>query len=265
MSADDLAVTVVVPVRDGADFVADCLASLLAQEGGPPTVVVVDDGSRDDTAAVAARAEPSVVVLRRPPRGVSAARNTGIRHATTPLIAFCDADDRWPPDRLREDRAILAADPSVDAVLGHARLQPDDPALLGLQRARPGDVVLLHSFCGVTVRREVFDRVGLLDESLAHYEDYDWFLRIREAGVSLVVRPGVAFERRLRADSVSHLVAPGPTALLVTLKRSLDRRREAGSERRPLPQLSELPAAPPAARPAARPTAPGDTTGEAER
>src|SRR3954447_25924434 len=87
------AVSVVVPVRDGARVIGECLDALMAQRGAPPyEVLVVDNGSTDTTAA-AVRAHPSAPRLLRERRPVSyAARNAGITAATGSILALTDAD-----------------------------------------------------------------------------------------------------------------------------------------------------------------------------
>ena len=101
--------TVVIPVCDQAEFVADAVASVLGQAGGPPTVVVVDDGSVDSSGEAARKMAPSARVLRTLGLGPAAARNLGVDATTTPFVAFCDADDLWPPDRCQRDLALLAS------------------------------------------------------------------------------------------------------------------------------------------------------------
>ncbi len=69
-------------------------------------------GSSDATGSVAESFSPAVNVIRRPHRGVAAARNAGLRHASGNLVAFCDADDVWVAGGLKQRMATLAAAPS---------------------------------------------------------------------------------------------------------------------------------------------------------
>ncbi len=108
-------VAIVVPVRDGERFLEAALRSLLDQTRPPEELIVVDDGSRDRSVAIAEAVGAHVV--RRPPTGVSAARNAGARAATAELIGFLDADDLAAPRRLELQ---VAAIDGFDAVVGHA-------------------------------------------------------------------------------------------------------------------------------------------------
>jgi glycosyltransferase involved in cell wall biosynthesis len=239
-------VTAVIPVRDGADHVARALESVLAQSVTPDVVSVVDDGSSDGTAAVVAAFGPPVALVSTPPRGVAAARNRGIRDATTDAVTFLDADDTWPSGRVERHLAILAADPAVEVVLGATRyfdLSPEERAKYRF--AGPEPVAVVMHFGAATVRREVFAEHGLLDESLRSHEDWDWFLRIRERNVRIHVDRDVANEYRRRPGSTSQITLPGDPTRHDILKRSLDRRRAGGGTAAPITTTITPPPQPP--------------------
>jgi glycosyltransferase involved in cell wall biosynthesis len=219
------ALTVVVPARNAAATLAATLASLLSQEGGAPRVLVVDDASEDGTAAVA-QAAGAHRVLRGPGRGPGAARNLGIAAADTPLIAFCDADDLWPPQRLAVDLPRFAEDPALEGLLGHTRFVADDPSLLQNLRF-PGEepIAPIPSFGAATLRRDVFARVGLIDEELKNFEDYEWFQRARDLGGRLQTHALISQTYRLHAGSWSRSDPPRPADLIAILQRSLQLRR----------------------------------------
>ncbi len=111
--------SVVLPVRDGAAALGPALDSTLASRGVELEVVCVDDGSRDETPDLLARAaarDPRLRVLRRDPRGISAALNDGIAAARAPLVARMDADDEMHPERLAAQVALLDARPDLALV-----------------------------------------------------------------------------------------------------------------------------------------------------
>lgn len=230
--------TVVVPARDTAGTVARTVRSILEQRPGPPRVVVVDDGSTDDTAGRAAAA--GAEVLRQAPSGPGAARNRGIAAASTSLVAFCDADDIWPPGRLALDLRTFDTIPELDVLLGRTRFDADEPSLVDGMQLDPRDqAALIPHFGAATVRRSAFDRTGPIDPAMASFEDYDWFLRVREHGLHLVAHERVALWRRMHASSTSQQQPAGPRDLLSTLQRSVARRRDLG-DAAALPTLEEL-------------------------
>src|SRR5262249_49948693 len=83
-----------------ARFLGDAIESVLGQTVGDVELIVVDDGSEDGTAAAVAPYLDRIRYVRRPHRGRAVARNTAVELAEGELIAFCDSDDRWYPDRL---------------------------------------------------------------------------------------------------------------------------------------------------------------------
>lgn len=98
-------VSVVVPVCNGERFVDRALGSIRGQTFPDWEAVVVDDGSRDGSVAAVERhaaADARVRLVRHPAnRGVSAARNTALRHARGEWVAYLDQDDEYYPDHLR--------------------------------------------------------------------------------------------------------------------------------------------------------------------
>lgn len=224
---------VVVPARNAASTIAATLASLLAQSTGPPQVLVVDDGSDDDTAAIA-RAAGAAVLPDGPGLGPGGARNVGIAATATPLIAFCDADDLWPPQRLAMDLARFGQDPHLEVLLGRTRFVADDQALLQkLQFPQGEPIASIPHFGAATMRREVFARVGMVDEHLRHFEDYEWFQRARDLGVRLQTHGGVSQTHRLHSGSWSRIHPSSPSDLMTILHRSLQRRRSNDGARQP--------------------------------
>lgn len=114
---DDLPrVTVVIPVRDDADLLGECLARLARQTVPPAEVVVVDNASSDRTAAVAAAWGARVVT--EPSVGIPAAAATGYDCATDEVIARLDADSRPGPRWVERIATRMRDDPRLDAVTG---------------------------------------------------------------------------------------------------------------------------------------------------
>ncbi|MEH3106943.1 MAG: glycosyltransferase family 2 protein [Sphingomonas fennica] len=111
------AFAVVVPLHDKGRHIERALASVAAQTLAPAELIVIDDASTDDGPAIAA-AFPGVRLLTRtePGPGGYAARNAGIRAASTPWIAFLDADDAWAPDHLATLAALIAQEPAAAMV-----------------------------------------------------------------------------------------------------------------------------------------------------
>jgi glycosyltransferase involved in cell wall biosynthesis len=177
--------SVIIPVRNGSNYLAEAVASALEQLGPADQVIVVWDVSTDDTQAVlAAITDPRVRAMMGPGRGVSAARNAGLNAAEGEFVAFLDHDGLWPPHRQLAMTTALRDDPQLDAVFGRMRIRLESDGipwqwLLDMDgRHVPGPNLGTGLFRGSVLRR-----IDGFDESLRFGEDLDYFDRLREAGL----------------------------------------------------------------------------------
>ncbi len=179
--------SVIIPVRNGSNFLAEAVASALAQLDPADEVIIVWDDSDDDTASLASGfKDPRVRAIKGPGRGVSGGRNAGLAAASGEHVAFLDHDDLWPADRQRRMRQVLADGPAIDAVFGRMRIRLDPgatpwPWILDLDgRHVPGPNLGTGLF-----RRRLLRNIGGFDESLRFGEDVDYFVRLQEAGMRM--------------------------------------------------------------------------------
>jgi len=223
-------VTCIVPVYNGEAFLGEALDSIVAQRHRPIEILVIDDGSTDGTAGIAAAArEAAVRYARQDNAGGAAARNRGIAMAQGDFVAFLDADDLWPPDKLDRQLARFAARPDLDVSLAHVQnfWMPEVAAeriqLQGHRRTQP---VAGYSAGTLVTRRDVFSRLGLFNAAMRHGDQTEWFVRARELGAVTEVLPDVLLHRRLHANNVSrHKAQASRAQYLDLLKGVLDRRR----------------------------------------
>jgi len=222
-------VSVVIPARNAAPFLGDCLRSVLAQSYPPAEVVVVDDGSEDGTADVARSFGGRVRVLTNPGRGVASALNFGIESARFGLIAHFDADDLMRPNKLARQIPLFA--PHRASSLGFVgsdllmfdEYGPDDATFLdrrpGLRRAHPPGLVdgvirlspaqarraLCREYC-VDIKgvypKWVWEEVGGFDTSMRCVNDMDFVWRVAgRYGVAVVDE--VLIDGRRHANNMS--------------------------------------------------------------
>lgn len=124
--------SVIIPVFNGAGFIARAVESVLAQTRPAHEIIVVDDGSTDATAHVVAGIGGRVRYYRQENAGVSAARNQGVTLATGNWLAFLDADDVYYPDRLRWHAEWIMKDPELDFLTGdYDYVRPDFSRISG--------------------------------------------------------------------------------------------------------------------------------------
>jgi glycosyltransferase involved in cell wall biosynthesis len=193
-------ISTVIPAYNAEPHLAECLDSVLAQRGPfRQEVIVVDDASTDATPAVAESHQGVRLLRLATNRGPSAARNLGVAAAKGDLIAFLDADDLWPADRLAQGVEMLAQHPDLGLVFGDCR-RFDEAGERG--RSFFADAELDRSFWGdapripdqdlklfrlnyiptgaVLLRRQHFTAVGGFDEGRRMVEDLDLWLRLAE-------------------------------------------------------------------------------------
>lgn len=234
-------VSLVIPVRNGVSFLEEGIGSILAQAHRPLEIVVVDDGSTDGSAEVAERFGDPVRVHRQPNAGAPSARNRGIALARGSILGFLDADDLYAPDKLALQLARLESHRDLEIVIGRSRYLSLVADHLSEHRfaAIEEDHVALQLGTAL-FRREVFDRVGPLDETLLHCDDWDWFMRAREIGVGMLMHRHVVLEQRLHGANLTRDRAAGARFQMIMFKRSLDRRRARGGASISLPPLSSF-------------------------
>ena len=221
---DDPSVTVVVPVHDGARFLADALDSVRVQACPAVQSLVVDDGSRDDSAVIARELGARVIVSEH--RGIAHARNLGVAAAEGELVAFLDADDVWTDDSLAPRISYLDARDDVDYVFGHMVdfVDPVDPPPPWLPRARvPERVGIMSTF---VLRRDVLARTGPFDEALVIGEDIEWVARATDGGAHGACLDGVFARHRLHgASATARNAGLAREAIRRTVRDSVRRKR----------------------------------------
>jgi len=201
-------VSVVIPAYEDADVLPRAIDSVLAQTLQSIELVVVDDGSAEDLGPVVRAYDDDRVAFVRHEenRGASAARNTGIDHASGRYVSFLDADDEWHPEKAERQVASLEtrSDDWVAAYCGvetvfSGRSAPLVSALASAISRRPrttgaeggeeliADVLAdrLHTSAGSTllVRRDVAEAVGGFDESFERFQDPEFLVRVLREGM----------------------------------------------------------------------------------
>lgn len=220
-------VSVVVPAYNREHCVSDTIESALAQTFTDFEIIAIDDGSSDRTADILQKFGKRVHLIRQENRGVSAARNTGIRAARGNWIAFLDSDDRWHPEKLERQlnalekysaricftRCVNAQnEPFRDIEFISAT--PREPQIFCVPNAV--DSVCLsprHPMIQTMVaEKKILEQVGLFDESFQAAEDAELIFRLSFlSGFIYIDRPlTTIFENS--ANSLTYSEKLGPMA-----------------------------------------------------
>ncbi len=198
-------VSVLIPVFNGARFLAAALESVRAQTLAPSEIIVVDDGSSDGSAEVASRF-PSVRVVRQENLGPAAARNRAVAEAGGDHLAFLDADDLWKPEKLARQMAGLRARPELGwFVCRHQFLLDEgEPRPRWAPDAEREAEMVAWLPSATLVRSDCFVLTKGFDESLRYGEDLDWFSRARDLGFQGGVVDEQLLIRRVHRTNMMH-------------------------------------------------------------
>jgi glycosyltransferase involved in cell wall biosynthesis len=232
--------SVVIPTRDRPDWLPRALLSALSQRGASAEVIVVDDGSeRPVLERLTAEGRKRIRVIRHEaPRGIAAARNSGIEAASGTWVAFLDDDDLWAPTKLdrllglaQESDADLAFSGGVfidgaGQVLGALEPGPFEQAA-DLHRALLAANVIPFSCSNVIARTEAARAISGFDDRFVHLADWDFLIRLSEAGgATATPEPLVAYTLHSGNLHLEEAMVPEDLALLESKHQS--RRTELG-------------------------------------
>ncbi len=179
-------VSVVIPTFNRKDFVLEAIDSVVNQTVNPFEIIVVDDGSTDGTGELIKKKYPDIVYVYQENRGVSAARNNGIKIAKGDYIALLDSDDLWKKKKLEKHIDFIKQNPQFRVS------QTDEVWIRNGRFVNPmkkhkkyGGFIFpqclplcIVSPSAVIIEKGVFDDYGFFDETMPACEDYDMWLRV---------------------------------------------------------------------------------------
>lgn len=197
-------VSIIVPVYNGAAHLPELFNRLADQTWKEFEVVIADDASTDDSLARArqlAGTAPFPVAVLEASRngGPAAARNRGIGAARGEIVAFCDVDDRWMPQKLSRQLQLFDARPELTIVGAQGTIRMPDGGAIGMlipdsvfRMPDPRLALFWDAFLqtsSVTARRAAIPPNGF-DESFQIGEDRDLFIRLAMEGrLGLIEEP----------------------------------------------------------------------------
>ena len=188
MAPHNPVVSVVIPVFNGAAFVAKAVASVRAQNIPDVEIIVVDDGSTDGTQTVLAQlaATSGIRWFQQDHGGPARSRNRGIREASGEFIALLDCDDIWLPGKLDAQLQIFNARREVGLVHTDYEVVDEQGRIEDRVAARRSPEPLVRAFAGghtalpstLLIRRTILETVQCLDPELYGSEDADLTIRL---------------------------------------------------------------------------------------
>ncbi len=188
-------IAVIIPTYNRYLLLKRAISSVYAQTYSPKEIIIIDDGSTDATVNIQ-NDFPKIIYIYQKNRGVSSARNHGIKSAKYEWIAFLDSDDEWHEDKLQKQMEFHQKNPDIlisytDELWIRNGIQTKTPK----KYKKIGKNIFLEnlSYCNiapssVVLHKTLFEKVGFFDEALEVCEDYDLWLRISSRYKVVLIR-----------------------------------------------------------------------------
>ena len=200
-------VSVIIPCYNYGKYLTECIKSVESQTYKNIEIIVVDDESTDDTAKICKTtfvanngALPNALKYRwQRNKGLSGARNTGIKEATGEYIMCLDEDDKLVPGAIEEHVRLMTNDTTIAQCAlmefgeRHVLMTPIHPT--GLERIMQSNTI----YCNAMFSKRMWSEVGGYDESETMrlgYEDWEFWLRLLEVGCHVNTSDFIALRYR---------------------------------------------------------------------
>ena len=179
-------ISVIIPTYNRKKTLARAIQSVINQSLSPFEILIIDDGSNDGTEEWVKENFQNIKYIYQNNRGVSSARNIGIENANGDWVAFLDSDDEWLPNKLHEQVIAIESNPKIKFFHTNEIWIRNGVRVNQMKKHKKYGGYIFEkcldicrvSPSSVLIQKEVFDNIGVFDESLRVCEDYDLWLRI---------------------------------------------------------------------------------------
>jgi hypothetical protein len=231
-------VSVIIPVFNGKDFIADAVNNVLSQKYPALEIIIVDDGSTDGSGEIVSRLPADIRYFREKNQGPAAARNWGIKDASGEFLVFLDVDDLWPENNLNILVDKMLQEPDTEVITGYAQLMQENPET-GEYDLVGNPMESFKYYIGAAIyRKSVFNKVGLFDPILRFGEDTDWYTRAGELNVNMKRLDEITLFVRRHGKNMTHGKNLIELGVVRVRKKALDRIRERACEFRDSQKLT---------------------------
>ena len=179
-------ISVIIPTYNRKKTLARAIQSVINQSFSPFEILIIDDGSNDGTEEWVKDNFQNIKYIYKNNHGVSSARNVGIENAHGDWVAFLDSDDEWLPNKLYEQVKAIDSNPEMKFFHTNEIWIRNGIRVNQMKKHKKYGGYIFEkcldicrvSPSSVLIQKEVFDNIGIFDESLRVCEDYDLWLRI---------------------------------------------------------------------------------------
>lgn len=181
--------SVVIPLYNKEKYIKNTLCSVLNQTHKYFEIIIVNDGSTDDSLNVVSTiSDNRIKIINQHNKGLSAARNKGIKAAKYNYIAFLDADDLWFEDFLEVIHNLIKTYPKQNIFATNVDLLcPKKTPILSSSIFKLNNIKVITNFFNINrniispsslvVEKSVFEKVGFFDNTINYGEEYDFYIR----------------------------------------------------------------------------------------
>lgn len=202
---NDLLISVIVPTYNSANYLSECINSILGQSYNKLEIIIVDDGSIDNTQDLKLYDNDRVNYYYQEHQGISSALNYAINLSKGEYISFLDADDLWHPNKLEIQLDVLLNNSNIDMVFGHIKqfISPEIPEeeienTTNMDLKTPG-----YSRNTLLIRKKTFLEVGLFSKEYATGEFIEWYTRAQGIGLKNHLIQDILSRRRVHRNNTT--------------------------------------------------------------
>jgi glycosyltransferase involved in cell wall biosynthesis len=225
-------ISVIIPVFNRELYIQSAIESLFHEKDLNLEIIVIDDGSTDSTVKIVKSLQnnySNITLILSEHGGAAKARNIGIKSVSeqSNYITFLDSDDLNVPGRLKRQLMLLEKNPNIYFVVGLLTLfeQINEKTY----EIVPGSKSVTLAGLSVTtmlLKKEVFNKIGIFDETMTHAEDIDFNMRLMEKNIPHIKENLPAILYRRHKNNISNDKLNGSQFLFKAIRNSLKRRRK---------------------------------------
>ncbi len=179
-------ISVIIPTYNRVFFLKRSIDSVLAQTLQPYEIIIIDDGSSDGTSAMIKKNYPNLNLIYQDNKGVSAARNIGVKASSGDWVCFLDSDDEWKKNKLSEQHIALEKNDTYSFCHSNEEWIKNGKKINQKKKHKKygGDIfkqcldMCRVSPSSVMINKDLLEDIGLFNENLIICEDYELWLRI---------------------------------------------------------------------------------------
>jgi len=223
----NLLVSAVIAVKNGEQFLASAIESILKQEYPANEIIFIDSNSTDSSADIA-KSYKEIRYIRQIKQGLPDAWNVGIEAARGDLIAFLSHDDMWTPDKLHVQMNYMTEHPKIQYTIARVKffMESGFPIPTGFRKE-----LLEGDHIGripetLVVRKSLFDVIGNFNPQITSAEDLEWFARANDYKVPMAIMPELLLFKRIHDKNLTSNISQIHQNILSALRLSVERKRD---------------------------------------